>query len=463
MTEENENKTFVNDLPDADEEGVRRSLRLSIWEGASYSVMVGFAEVYFIPLLLAIGATNFHVGFLIAIMQLFLGFSQFGGLALLERTRARKRIMVWGGAVHLGFILIIILGVIQGWITPIIFILLAGGYFAAVGATIPSWTSLMGDLTSGGGRGEYFGRRNSTCHLVFFVCMLAGGGILELFDQLDLKLTGFAIILIAALFGRGGSTYLFTRFYEGVYQYVKEASFSFFEFLRRSKKSNFTKFVFFMSLMNLAFQVAMPYFTAYMLNDLQFRYWQFTVATSVMWIAIILSTRQWGLVADRYGSRIILQITSIILVIIPVLWFISRDFYFILLIQAICGIAIAGWFMSTLNFMMDAVSTEKRARCSAYMNFTNSMGIFTGAMLGAVLSSRAEGILNAVAPHLSLFSPLYLVFLLSSIIGLIVVVIFLPKFHEVRDVGEPKLKDMFMMLISLRTFSGGRFRFLPGK
>ena len=198
-----------------------------------------------------------------------------------------------------------------------------------------------------------------------------------------------------------------------------------------------------------------------MLNDLQFKYWQFTIATSVMWVAIILATRQWGLVADRYGNRIVLKVAAITLVVIPLLWFISRNFYFILFIQFLTGIAFAGWLLSTLNFMMDAVTTTKRARCSAYMVFTNSIGIFTGAMIGALLSSRADAIINYAAPGISVFSPLYLVFLASSIVGCIVILIFLPRFHEVRRVSDSNMKDMFMMLINLRLFSGARSRFLP--
>lgn len=462
MNEDVTNIKPAEDIPDANEAGVQRSLRLSIWEGASYSVMFGFGEIYYIPLLLAIGATNFQVGFLVAIMQLFLGFSQFIGLALLERIRVRKPVMVWGGVAHLGFIFLILLGILSGWITPVIFILLAGGYYAAVGATIPSWASLMGDLTAGGARGEYFGRRNAICHFVFFICMLTAGLILEIYDRLDAKLAGFAIIIAVAFFGRAGSTYLLTRFYEGTYQYLKEAYFSFFEFLRQSGKSNFTKFVFFMACMNLAFQIAVPYFIAYMLNDLQFRYWQFTIATSVMWVAIIITTRQWGLVADRYGNRIVLKATAITLVVIPLLWFVSRNFYFILFIQFLTGVAVAGWLLCTLNFMMDAVTATKRARCSAYMLFTNSMGIFTGAMIGALLSSRADEIITFAASRISVFSPLYLVFLVSSIVGCIVIIIFLPRFHEVRRVSDSNMKDILMMLINLRLFSGTRFRFLPG-
>ncbi len=461
MVEASENSLLPGPIDEATSKGIRHSLNLSIWEGASYSVMVGFAEIYFIPLLIALNATDFQVGFFVAMIQIFLGFSQFGGLQLVERFHARKTIMFLGGIAHLGFIALMLLGVIMGWITPLLFIFLAGGYFASVGATIPSWVSLMGDLTSGGGRGKYFGHRNSICSAAFFVCMLAGGAILEILDKQDEKFTGFAIILAVAFLGRAGSTYLYTRFFETPYQYSRDAYFSFIDFLKRGGKSNFTRFVFFMSLMNLSIQIAAPYFTAYMLNDLDFSYLQFTAATSLLWVAMILATRQWGIVADRYGTRVILKITACMLVLMPLLFFVSRNFYYILVVQFIAGITWSGWFLSTLNFMMDAVSTLKRARCSAYMNFTNSMGVFTGAMIGALLSSRAGNIVEAVAPRLNLFSPLYLVFLISSVAGFIVVVTFLRRFHEVRDVQVADYSELLMTLLFVKPFTGARFRILP--
>ena len=462
MTDTASDTEPADDIPLADAEGVERTLRLSIWEGASYSVLVGFGEVYFIPLILAIGATDFQVGFFVAMIQLFLGFSQFAGLGLVERIRARKPIMIAGGFAHILFVLLMVIGVHSRKLSPLVFILLGGGYFASVGATIPSWTSLMGDMTTSGARGKYFSKRNSICQIVFFICMLAGGAILEFYDNKGAKLTGFTMILALALLGRVGSTYAYSRFYEGTYQYVKEAYFSFLDFLKRSGKSNFTRFVFFLSLMNMSTQIAGPYFVAYMLNDLHFSYIQFTIATSMVLVVQIFATRRWGPIVDRYGNRIVLQITGAMLPILPLLWFISTNFYYILFIQFLAGIAWGGWWLSSLNFTLDAVTAPKRARCSAYMNFTSCMGVFTGAMLGAFLSLRAQNIIHAVAPNLAVVSPLYLVFLVSSIAGLIVIAIFLRKFHEVRQVSDPDFRDMFVMLTHVRPFAGVRFRLHAG-
>ena len=104
MSEADSNNELAAPVDEVASDGIQYSLWLSIWEGASYSVMAGFIEVYFIPLLIALQATDFQVGFLVAMIQLFLGLSQFTGLALVERFKVRKPIMFWGGVVHLGFI-----------------------------------------------------------------------------------------------------------------------------------------------------------------------------------------------------------------------------------------------------------------------------------------------------------------------------------------------------------------------
>lgn len=126
--------------------------------------------------------------------------------------------------------------------------------------------------------------------------------------------------------------------------------------------------------------------------------------------------------------------------------------------QAINGTIWGGWGLSGLNFALDAVSAPKRARCSAYMNFTNCMGVVIGAMMGAFLSAKAPEIIESVAPKLSLVSPLYLVFLVASVAGFIVVIFFLPKFHEVRPVSEPDYREMVYMFTHLKPITGIRLR-----
>ena len=90
MTDTDSDTEPLDDIAIADAEGAERTLRMSIWEGASYSVLVGFGEAYFVPLILAIGATDFQVGFFVAMIQVFLGLSQFVGLGIVERVRKRK-------------------------------------------------------------------------------------------------------------------------------------------------------------------------------------------------------------------------------------------------------------------------------------------------------------------------------------------------------------------------------------
>jgi MFS family permease len=350
-----------------------------------------------------------------------------------------------------------LIGIITRSHNPWLYIGFACGYYASVGFTGPAWNSLMGDLTMAKARASYFGRRGGLSQLVLFLSMIAAGLILEHFDTLHKPFIGFGVIFAASFLSRTASVYTLTRHYEVPYKKVKDSYFSFYQFLARSPKSNFAHFVFFVSLMSFAVQVSAPFFATYMLRDLEFSYIKYTIAQGFYIVAQFLAMRRWGPFADRYGNRLVLRITSAIMPIVPILWLFSRHYYYIIGLQVLAGLTWGGWFLCTATFMFDAVTPPKRARCAAYLNFFNCIGIFAGAMLGGYISKFAPQTLITGVITIMLFSPLQFVFLLSGILRLIVVFIFMPTVHEVRDVEKGGFKEMFGMLTNVKHLPGLRY------
>jgi len=442
-------------IPDAKR---RRSLKYSIWDASFYAAMVGLAETYFIPLMLAIGATSYQVGVYTAAPQVCIAFSQFVSLMLVERLRKRKRIVVGGVFAQTLMLGLILAGTASGKFSPWYFIVLASMYFASNGLVLPAWNSLIGDLTTPEDRGRYFGRRSSISGPVTFAAMAAGGLVLERFAGRGTPLTGFAIIMAAALVSRLGSVYSLVRHYDAPYKTVKDSYFSFMQFIRRSPKSNFAHFVFFQSIMNFATQMASPFFAVYMLRDLKFSYVEYMVAQGVFQIMQFMMMRRWGPLADRFGNRVILRITGSMMPLLPILWLFSKDLWYIILIQIIAGTAWAGWLLATTNFVFDAVTPPKRARCAAYLNFFNSAGIFAGAMLGAFLSAHPVHDIDTGALKLTFFSSLEFIFVLSGLLRFVNVYFLMPAVHEPRDIGAvPAARELFLMLIHVRPLTGGHF------
>ncbi len=447
-------------IPDAKR---RRSLKFSIWDASFYAAMVGFAETYFIPLMLAIGATSYQVGVYTAAPQACIAISQFVSLMLVERLRKRKRIVVGGVLAQTLMIGLILAETASGIFSPWLFIALASIYFASNGLVLPAWNSLIGDLTTPEDRGRYFGRRSSISGPITFAAMALGGLALQRFAGHGAPLTGFVIILAAALASRLGSVYSLVRHYDAPYRSVNDSYFSFMQFIRRSPKSNFAHFVFFQSIMNFATQMASPFFAVYMLRDLRFSYIEYMVAQGVFQVMQFAMMRRWGPLADRFGNRVILRVTGSMMPLLPLMWLFSKNLWYIVIIQIIAGTAWAGWLLATTNFVFDAVTPPKRARCAAYLNFFNSAGIFAGAMLGAFLSAHPVRVIDTGALKLTFFSSLEFIFVLSGLLRFVNVYFLMPAVHEPRDVGRtPAAKDLFLMLIHVRPLTGGHFELYTG-
>ena len=443
--------------PDIPEKARETSLRFSVWDACLYASMAGFGELYFIPLLVAINASNFLIGVFTGIPQLCIAFAQLGALVLVERYLVRKPIILAGASAQALFVGCMLIAIITQSKNPWLYIGFACGYYASVGFTGPAWNSLMGDLTTADTRASYFGRRGGLSQLVLFLTMIAAGLILQHFDTAHRPFIGFGVIFAASFLSRSASVYALTRHYEVPYRKVKDAYFSIYQFVAKTPKSNFAHFVFFVSLMSLAVQVAAPFFATYMLRDLGFSYIEYTISQGFYIVAQFIAMRRWGPFADKYGNRLVLRITSAIMPFIPIFWLFSRNYFYILALQTLAGLTWGGWFLCTATFMFDAVTPPKRARCAAYLNFFNCIGIFIGSLLGGYVSKFAPQSLITGVITIVLISPLQFLFLLSGVLRLIIVFIFMPTVHEVRDVENGGFKDMFSMLTGVKHLPGLRY------
>ncbi|MCD6216473.1 MFS transporter [bacterium] len=462
MDERNSDK-YINDTSTLVPDDKRQtSLRASVWDGSFYSGMVGFGELYYIPLLNALKATNYQVGLFAALPQLCVAFSQFISIEIIERVRNRKLIILGGASTQAVILGVIGFTLLAGKLNPWIFILFASIYFTFNGIAIPAWNSLIGDLTQGIDRGIYFGKRNGLCQVVLFLSLLSAGLLLQRCDNLGVPLKGFVIILMIAMACRLVSVGFLARHFNVPYRKVEGSYFSFWDFIRRTKQSNFAHFTFFMAAMTFCVNISGPFFAIYMLRDLEWTYWQYTLAQGVSVLIQFLSMPRWGNIADRYGNKAVMRITSVLLPILPILWLFTRNYYCLISIMFLSGLAWGGWALSAGNFFFDSVTPQKRARCSAYLNFFNCIGIFLGALTGGFITTHVPQTVHLGAISFTFFSVLQAAFLTSGLLRFIAVTIFMPIVHEVREVSKPDTREMILMMASVRPVVGVKFQLFTG-
>jgi MFS family permease len=138
--------------------------------------------------------------------------------------------------------------------------------------------------------------------------------------------------------------------------------------------------------MNAAVGIASPFFTVYMLRDLTLSYLEFTLMLGTSVIVQFSMLSLWGRIGDVYGNRLVVIVTSLALPVVPLLWLLSDNLWYLLFAQALSGLSWSGFTLGTGNMLFELVPRTRRAAYVAFHNFGSALGVFAGAMLGAALA-----------------------------------------------------------------------------
>lgn len=421
---------------------VEKSLDASIKDGASFAVMAGLGDPTYVgACALVLGASPSAVGLLVTI-PVFLGaLAQLIPPFFIERGASRKKLFVLGSFVQsLSWIPILLapfapdrLGyglLFAGWVV----------YFLSQHFTVPPWTSMMGDLVPPQARGRYFGRRSGLC-FIFQTCSLVLAGLgLAVYKQAGHERLGFAVVFAGALLGRLFSTWHLSKMEEPPHVFRDEDRFTFWQFLRRLPSSNFAKFVFFVGFMNASAHFAGCLFAPYWKKTLNYSYLEYMfVAVAVVAVQIV-SLPFWGRQADRYGNKKVLATASIGIVLLPAFWLMSTNVAWAFFLQAWSGFFWSGFNQSVANFLFDAVTPPKRARCTAYLYLIVNAGLLVGGLAGSwAVHHVPTSFLGFSWPH-AFWTLLGISFLARAL----TLMVFLPRFREVRDVPQIGSVELFV-------------------
>lgn len=441
---------------------VERSLRASLRDGVSYSVMTGAGEIYFSAYALALKASTPQIAFLAAVPPLLGSFSQVFSAWLGSRGVRRRRIILSGVALQ-GLMWLPIM--LLPWLFPehAVSLLIASVvlYFAAGSLASPQWSSLMGDLVPERRRGRYFAQRTRLMSLTSFIALVAAGVLLHLGEQLGRAYWGFVAIFSIALMARLYSLYQLSRMVTPAQTVATLTPIFTRDLLTRVRRSHFARFSMFFAFMSAAVFIAAPFFTVYMLRDLQFSYLEYTFSTAVSVLAQFLTLNLWGRISDAFGNRLILAVTGFVIPVLPLLWLVSTNFWYILAIQAFGGLSWAGFSLSAGNFLYDAVAPARRSQYVALHSVLASVGVLIGALAGGLLAPALPRSTEIAGVSVDWVSNLYWIFILSAIARGLVALTFIPRLKEVRAVRRFPFPSLIFRVSQFRAVSGLVFSLFP--
>ena len=331
----------IKGLPDQDDP----SLTAAIHDGKANAIMLGCGEAYLTPFGIFLQASTLQIGLLATLPQMASAIFQWLNAWAMDRYRSRLTVIL--PSVLCQALLWIPIGLLpflfdKGETTVYLLIVLTVLYQATAGFSVPVWSSLIGDLVPTEIRGRFFGQRNRACGLSSFMALSLAGIALHLFEQSGKTAIGFFIIFLTAALARLNSRRWLGRYRDPEFVLPAEQIFTFSQFLRRSPHSNFAQFVYYIAAINLAVSFSAPYFALYMLRDLQFSYLEFTIVTATVTVTQFLMFRYWGELADRFGNKKILNVCGWGITVIPILWLVSADILYLIILQIYSGIVWAG-------------------------------------------------------------------------------------------------------------------------
>ena len=409
--------------------------------------MLGLTQSYITPYALAMNASTTQIGFLTGIPSIAMVLTQLVSPILVEKTGNRKRLLLLAAFFHtLMWLPILLIPYIfhsyqVWWLIAFITLLTALDFLGNA-----PWNSMMADIVPVEVRGRYFAERSRINNLVALILSFVAGGILQVLTKNIFM--GFSIIFAGAIVSRFFSFYFLSQMVYPSVVVPKTKQASILKLATTLGSTNIGKYILFNTLMNLSVSFSAPFFSVYMLRDLKFSYLTYVIINATSVLAMLIFMPFWGKRIDKAGSIKVMKAASLFVPVLPVLWLVSSNIYYLCGVQVIGGFGWSGCILALNIFLYDAAPAENRTR---YIALSNGL-MFSGSAVGSLLA----GIMAPIVPAI-MMNRLFTIFLISGVARILVVIFFMPGISEVRQVPKTSYREILfggLQFASIKSFSG---------
>jgi MFS family permease len=364
---------------------VRNNLRASSWDGAAFGGMVGLGETYLAAFALAVGMSEVSSGLIASLPIVVGGLMQLTSLHAVRWVGSEKRwILLCASLQALAFVPLVAAAIV-GTITAWALFMVAAIYWGAGLATGPAWSTWIETIVPANLRTRYFAHRSRLAQLTTLAGFLLGGATLTLGKQTDLLFPAFGSIFLLSCLLRFSSVFWLSK-HVALKRPAPPSSTSQTTQPAAAPKKGWMhggRLLVYLVVLQGMVQLAGPFFTPYMLNELEFNYLQFVALISVCFITKALSLSMWARLSQRTNAKVLLWIGGVGIAPLSALWILSTNFYWLMGVQTLCGIVWAAYELGFFLMFFEVLPKERRIRMLTVYNFANASAIFVGASLGA--------------------------------------------------------------------------------
>lgn len=345
---------------------------------------------------MSLGAPNVVIGLLVAIPQLA-QLLQLPGIYLIEKFQSRRAITVWGTlasrALLLPLILVAFLPTHQAAITGLTLIYLLSASLGAIATC--AWNSWLRDVLPVSELGRFFSRKLSLASLINSGLTLMGGYFLDAWGDTHAPsdLTGYSLLFFfAVLVGLWGVLPL-KKMSEVPPALAVQPKPSLREnFGEPFKNRNYRHLITFLFVWNFSVNLALPFFTIYMLGKLG------ASLSTVTWLAIVAQMsnfvfmKTWGNLIDRFSNKSVLRLCVPLVLVCILGWAMisisgksAALWPGIVALQLLLGFSTAGTTLATNNIALKLAPESKATACLATNAMTSSLASGLAPLLAGLL------------------------------------------------------------------------------
>lgn len=391
---------------------LRRNLRFIYGDGLAFSMMVGLGETYVPAFALSLGMSEVSAGWIVSVPMLIGAILQLVSPAAVRRLGSHRRWVVLCAFLQASSLFAFVVEAMIGRLPEALVFLVASLYWGTGLATGPAWNTWVGALVPKTIRARFFARRSRSCQAAILIGTVTGGLCLHWAPGSEVLFVFAGLFLAAGLFRCLSVGFLLGQSEDPVPKgYFRDVSLS--DLLAKAKHGADGRLLVYMLAVQISVQVVGPFFTPYMLAEIQFSYLEYLLLIATAFGAKTLAFPLAGLLARRLGSQTLLYASGIGIVPLSALWIFSDSLGYLLCLQVVGGTIWAGYELATFLLLFERIDESERTSVLTVFNAANATALLVGSLMGGLL-------LKALGQNQAAY---YVIFGLSGLLRLVTVLL----------------------------------------
>jgi MFS family permease len=306
-----------------DEAQVKKGMKHVIQEGLTAEAVTTLTGgAFLVAMALKLGASNFQIGIL-ASLPTVSNIFQLVAIYFIQKYQNRR--LIAAASAFLARVPLVMVAALpflfSAGTSLVLLIALLFTHFFFASITNLSWNSWMKDLIPEGKLGSYFSQRSRLIQVVNVTLSLAAALALDyikdFYPQNEMAIYA-AMFLVASIIGFVG-VYLFAKTPEPQMELAEKVNvFSFYK--KPLKDLNFRNFIVFNSFWAFATNLAIPFFSVYLMTVLEIKLSYIIALNILSQVSSILLIKKWGSFCDKYSNKTIMSFCAPLYIISILIW-----------------------------------------------------------------------------------------------------------------------------------------------